>query len=456
LVDTDIEHLFLANPIWSKPVIRLGEDRWFIPIPAMLSSFVFTLLDDIFKPDAVARARYSDRRAEFLEQEVVSVLTSVLVGAQTYTNVKWIDPESGNEYETDLLLKLDDLLIVAESKSHRITEKALRGAPERVKTKIEELIEKPSLQSARLAGLLRDRPQDVQLRDEHGHPIPIDLVRKHRVLRLSVILEDFATLQSSARALMGAGLLDKDIDLAPTMLLADLRVVCEILNAPGLFIHYLWRRGHFSKSARMLGDELDLLALYLDTGFEIGEAEYNDIQINAVQMSAKIDKYFEAQEAGFDTPKPHRELTKWWQDIMAHVEQRRMRQWCDVLIALLCLPVEMQRRMEKKFGKLKQTVKKEWKRPNHINTLTTQVGPRGEPFGLALMAFTNGNAKDRSAIAQNAGWNAIGESPAKWAVVIGQNTDREKEGYPYSLLLALEPGEELEQQGAEQNPPNAD
>jgi hypothetical protein len=263
-----------------------------------------------------------------------------------------------------------------------------------------------------------------------------------------VILEDFATLQSSARTLMDAGLLDKGLDLAPTMLLSDLKVVCEILDTPGVLIHYLWRRGHFSKTAKIQGDEMDLLAMYLDTGFEIGDAEYDDTQMNAMAMSGRLDQYFEAKDAGFQPKKPGRELTEWWRDIIAVVEKRRLQQWCDVVIALLCLPYEMQKRMEKRFLRLKDNVRKRWTEPGHLNILASRVGPKGEPFGVALLAFTDGNRHDRSNLAQDAAWQAIGDSNAKWAVVVAQNIDRDE--YPYSLLLALEPGEEGDER---QNPP---
>ena len=44
-------------------------------------------------------------------------------------------------------------------------------------------------------------------------------------------------------------------------------------------MHYLVRRAEFERNAVYSGDEIDLLALYVQTGFNIGEAEFERVPL---------------------------------------------------------------------------------------------------------------------------------------------------------------------------------
>ena len=44
-------------------------------------------------------------------------------------------------------------------------------------------------------------------------------------------------------------------------------------------MHYLVRRGEFERNAVYSGDEIDLLALYVQTGFNIGESEFERVPL---------------------------------------------------------------------------------------------------------------------------------------------------------------------------------
>ena len=43
------------------------------------------------------------------------------------------------------------------------------------------------------------------------------------------------------------------------------------------------------KHAKFIADELDLLVFYLETGFNIGESEYDGLELNLYGISSKLD-----------------------------------------------------------------------------------------------------------------------------------------------------------------------
>ena len=53
----------------------------------------------------------------------------------------------------------------------------------------------------------------------------------------------------------------------------SLDLLVNLLGSTSAIVHYLWRRKSFEATANYVADELDLIAYYLKTGFNIGEQE---------------------------------------------------------------------------------------------------------------------------------------------------------------------------------------
>jgi hypothetical protein len=117
-------------------------------------------------------------------------------------------------------------------------------------------------------------------------PVSLDQVRT--VLRLSVTLEDFATLQTTLHHANKANWIPSDHPITPCFLLADLEIVFDILESVPHKIHYIKRRADLEAHFDYKGDELDLLAFYLQSGFNIGEAEFSKDHFTLLGMSKPI------------------------------------------------------------------------------------------------------------------------------------------------------------------------
>ncbi len=369
LVDTKAEFLFLENPVWDRPAIKLG-DSYFCPIPQMAFSHIHRLMDRL-AGEAGLQQQLKDRRAVYLEKELEAVFRTALPDADVRAGVKW--KKDGQQFETDLVVVLDRVVIIVEAKSHRLTPQGLRGAPDRVKRHIQEIVLEPSQQSARLEDLIKTASAGDTTAAEALGQIGIDAEKASRVIRLSVTLADLSVLSASEQDFKKVGWVPEDHALAPTMMIADLRCVVDILENELLFLHYLSERSHLQKSLNLLGDELDFLGLYLTTGFNLAALQGKFTEFSPSGMSAPIDRYYEGAQVGLKLRKPKMELRPFFRDIVDRITQVKPPAWTLVGLHLLsCADPAEQKAIERNLTKLRVFVRRNFRDPEHANTIVVQ------------------------------------------------------------------------------------
>lgn len=112
----------------------------------------------------------------------------------------------------------------------------------RARRHVKEMLLDPSIQSLRLASRVTQALANKNNRDSLLPQFPVSLDQVRTVLRLSVTLEDFATLQTTLHHAKKASWIPSEHPIAPCILLADLEVVFDILESTPHKIHYLKRR----------------------------------------------------------------------------------------------------------------------------------------------------------------------------------------------------------------------
>src|SRR5205823_674137 len=159
-------------------------------------SFALEMMEDLIRAVPNLPAKYERRRGKYLEDEIERLFVSAFPSAKVYRGSLWHDPETGKDFENDLLVLLDSYEIVVEA------------------------------------------------------------------------------------------------NLGVTMSLTDLELVFELFDTACEKIHYLARRFEFERNASYMADETDLLAFYIDNGFNIGEAEYDGTPLFIYGISEQLDPYF--------------------------------------------------------------------------------------------------------------------------------------------------------------------
>jgi hypothetical protein len=393
----DPEHLFLNNPVWRRPGIKIGSG-FFFALPQAIFSFIFLIMRDLCAKEPL-KAALSNRRAAYLEAQLVSAVRTALPAAIIAETVKWSWEDV--QYETDLLALTDTTLLIGEAKSAALTDQALRGAPDRVRRHVRELIVSPAEQSARLATILRAAQKgDAKACAAVAHfPFRPDDI--HEIARLSVTLEDVSALAALEDDLKAAGWAPRDLDLAPTLNLADLWCVADILNSPLQFLHYFVERTRLQKALALHGDELDLLALYLQTGFNFAGFEEKVDGIAISGMSAPIDHYYMSRDAGVRVRKPTAELSPYFRAVIEHLEARAVKGWTTLGLAVLRLgSPEEQRRIDRGLETLRRSVPKEFRDPKHRSAIVV-TPPRPDQLVGIIHVHTRRSSQDhRDAIAQ--------------------------------------------------------
>ena len=435
LADQNPEHLFMGNPIWRQPLIRLGDDLFLWPILGLFFSFGLELMERVLQPNTELYAKYEKRRAKFLEDELEQIFRSTFPSAEVYRSSQWHDPVTYKDFENDLLILIDSYLIVIEAKSGKITEPARRGAELRLERTVDELMIAPSLQAKRFAEYLQNNPGIHRFPTRQGVTNEIDTSNIYEVICLNITLNLLGGLSSRWPDLRQAGLIPQGIDLAPTMSLAELEIIFEILEGTCEKLHYLVRRAQFEVHANYIGDEIDLLAFYIDTGFNIGEAEFDHTGLFLRDMSKAFDPYFLCQWSGEDAPKPRRRLTRWWMDILHQIEQRQVTGWTELGYILLNVAYDDQVEFEKGFKRIQRIVQHHWQKPGHENLAVLFNGPPQRRDVIAGLAYKRITREQRNQWIENGAGDAMESAPANRSLVIG--IDVERRDYPYSVIACM-------------------
>ena len=429
LDDVSIGHLFLSNPIWTRPVIDLGG-RYFVPVPQALFSHIHGVIRDQAEGVNLAE-KLETARASYLEAEVERIIRQALPGAHIIPNAKW--QADGRSYETDVLAIVDRTILILEAKSHHLTGPGLRGGPDRMKRHISDLVVDPSIQSDRLEKLIWAAAKGDATAKGVVSGLGIDATSVDRVIRLSVTLDDFSVLSSSEKEMIEAGWSPADHALAPSIHLGDLICVAHILDRPILFLHYLSERFHLQKTFDLMGDELDFLGLYLETSFNIQDLGDQPTTFNISGLSRPIDQYFMGQDAGLKVKKPAPTLHSDFIATIDRLAETKPDGWTTIGLDLLgACSFDEQKRLYNNLRDLRASVRKHFRDEDHISSLV--LNPKDGRKAAVVFHLYPDALKDslRSRMRQLAD-QTMSDLDCSSCVMVGRSIDRWHQ--PFDAIL---------------------
>ncbi|WP_269714427.1 hypothetical protein [Caulobacter sp. NIBR2454] len=270
LEGTNPDHLYLDNPVWRRPYVRLPNDDLFIPLPQLIFSFPFAIVEGLMTGHTALKAAYENARASYLEATIVDLVKTGMPSAAIYHSVLWDDPEEGKVWENDVVAVIGNFVFLFEAKSGGIKDAARRGGILSLEKNFKELFIEPSEQAGRLQSYLDTARDQVKLRlKATGEPIDLQMDRPKVVFSFSVCIEHFASLTSAKSYLKDIGLVTEEMTWSPVISLGELHMIVRFLDSEVSLIHYLTRRSTLEQVFDFHADEQDLLSAYLNNGLWI-------------------------------------------------------------------------------------------------------------------------------------------------------------------------------------------
>ena len=312
LRDWNKEWVILDNPVWKRPFIEIDDETYFLALAGHIPHYASGLLEGLVIKDGALEQKYRDRKARYLEDEVERLFRAGFPGGQIYRGSMW-DDGAGGKGENDLTMVLGSVAIVVEAKSGSLSPHAQRGAHKRLVDTVRQLIVEPADQAYRFVRLLQGTEGPRSFTTKSGAENTIDVSGVRYFLPLTVTMEQFGLL-SNLRNLADAGIGDRKVsELAQVLSLTDLMVIFEVLDLQSEKVHYFFRRRELGARMRLHGYEMDVLAFYLDRGFNVGEVEFSGNNfVDLTLASKRLDHYFVGQQLGVAVDKPALRLAPWW------------------------------------------------------------------------------------------------------------------------------------------------
>jgi hypothetical protein len=256
-----------------------------------------------------------------------------------------------------------------------------------------------------------------------------------RFIPLSVTYENLGFVSANLKRSAEAGLIQSPVPLVPSICLTDLEVILETLDSQAQRIHYLSRRSEIERTMNYVGDESDLFALYLDSGFNLGDWEDGKAFVNVIMKSKELDPYFMAREDGVSVPKPKLRLTKWWHDILTRIELVKKPLWTELAYIILSVGRSDQDRLERTVKKLLHRVQTGRVPMKHNWQLLVTRQGSSRSYAVIGYLYRTESREERNEMIQEMAAMLEEKSPVHGIAVIG--VDATAPSYPYDVLVYL-------------------
>jgi len=402
LASRDPMHFLYGNPVLQRPLIRAGEESFYWALCGLYAHTLPAMLE--FPIPMVQRDRYLATRSRYLEDQVEMLCRKAFPNGRVYRGSQFrLTPGEEPVYENDILVLIDSTAIIVECKAHLVDAPARRGGELRLVDTLEDLVVSASQQAHRFMEFLKANPRRHAFDTKSGHINNVNASRILRFIPVSVTYENLGFVSANLKNAVEAGLIEPGQPLVPSICFTDLEVILDTLDSQAERIHYLARRAEIERAMAYRGDELDLFALYVDTGFGLGELEGPGHFLDMGLKSKELDPYFVGRANGVSVPKPKLKLTEWWRQTLARIEDVRNEFWTEVAYVFLSVAYEDQQKFEQQFSDLKRQVKRgllqehRWVAMVSGTRSQRQYGVIGFPHGAITRDMRNGLMKHAAA-----------------------------------------------------------
>lgn len=299
-VDINIEDAFINNPVWNKFLVKLDDRRYFFPPTDSFISRIVDIFRALIVKDEETKIQYDDIKGVFLEKEVVKILSDRFEFFDIYHNYH-ISNSKGKDFEGDILMIYKNYAIVIEAKANDISNFTYKGNFQKFKDDFNTIVRTPRIQANNIKEILENsKGKVIKLNKEGGEVLKLDLRNVNEIISFSISLSGIKRLCNSQLSWFDywsekSKVNEKNTkNIMPHIQLKYLYIISDLLSTEAELIHYIKERTRIEQTVRYNGDELDLLALYLNRKFKAKFKSLNNKKTEDIILGAdrELDDYF--------------------------------------------------------------------------------------------------------------------------------------------------------------------
>jgi hypothetical protein len=295
----------LPRDVKDRPLYFLSGDRFiFIDISSVYDA-LFEAFDRLTRTDLPFRdKRYVPNLSHWMEGEACGCFLRLFPPSAVYRQLTYPDPDKpGGETELDAAVVWGQFLVLVEVKGKQFRARARVGDPSRLRDDLKDSIEEAFEQAQRATRFIEANATATFVEKGTARKLVVQKAAVRRVFPLSVTLHHFGGLATQLALLKRIGLF-KDSAYPWSVSLADLDLITQFAGSPDVFLHYVQRRLDLQRSEKnIMGDELDVFGLYLDTRLHPSQFwERKDDDGKAFTLlhlsggSERFDEWFQAEQ----------------------------------------------------------------------------------------------------------------------------------------------------------------
>lgn len=330
LKNTEMDEIYLDNPIFKRFIIFIEPGLFFIPNLNIVFENLFDIFKEIVKIDGQSLENYSDVRAKYLEEKTSNMIHSKFKNdGKIYLNSQWDRVRHG---ENDCTLVYENYAIVFEDKSGSVNRNTYKGILRYAYKDNKKLVEESSEQAIFFSELLKENFGTVlELKVKGGLLNKIDLRKVNSVITIGVVFDE-TPLQNMT--------LGKNKH-CPIVSIFQLGKIFTCLEKSEI-IDYFIKRSFIESNILYHADEYDFLYTYLANGLNTS---------NKIYEKAGVDErilipYKEGKITRGDLIRD-----KEYQKIIDAVVEEAGEYWLEKVISLLEVPPIVQKQIMRDIGK---------------------------------------------------------------------------------------------------------
>ncbi|MFC3384407.1 hypothetical protein [Couchioplanes azureus] len=316
-----------TNRLRRYPIVRLPDGRYLWPRPVDFIQEALDWAGEVCQADPNLRKFFDKRRQDACEELTHQALSDVFGTSDVHKGYTY--PAEGRP-DIDVLVATPGATIVAEVKGGRFTEPARRAAPDRIRKKTGEFVDKALSQNARTIAHLESGAAGLQ--DPKRRPVTIP--NAPNAVSIIVTLDrvdPFATHLPDGGKRSGA-------PAAGTWLvtLADLLMVTDILRHPAEFYAYAHTRAAINQAGGpLIFVETDAVGAWCEGRIEPVHVERGQINLLGTTSEIMNDYYTHMPDDGDQPVRPSTGVPREVLAALDEVLRDRPEHWRNLSVSVL-------------------------------------------------------------------------------------------------------------------------